>query len=81
MLTEALAIEEATLDSEHPDVALTLTFLANCLCRQAKPHKAEAAARRALAISVVRLGRVTHRQRRVKGRLAVASTGLRRFAK
>jgi tetratricopeptide (TPR) repeat protein len=80
ILREALAIDEATRGPDHPDTALTLTFLAGCLCQRAKPQLAEVAARRAIAINTTRLGAAHPWTRESERALGCALVGLRRFA-
>src|SRR5512147_2868869 len=56
LLREAAAIQEATLGSEHPDLATTLNNLAFVCERTNKIDEAERGYRRAHAIAVASLG-------------------------
>jgi tetratricopeptide (TPR) repeat protein len=56
LLQRALAINEKTLGSNHPDVASNLNNLANLLCDQGKYNEAEPIFRRAIAIDEKVLG-------------------------
>jgi len=60
-------------------VALSMTFLADCLCRSGKAPAAERAARTALQINTDRLGKDHPRTKESEGALGCALAGSGRY--
>jgi sirohydrochlorin ferrochelatase len=80
MLGESIAIKRESMGGDHPDVALTMTFLADCLCRSGKASEAEQTARAALKINTDRLGKDHPRTKESEGALGCALAGSGRYA-